>query len=74
MCTGHTSTPSRWRGKTAALLPTWPYATEDWIDKMLTGAFNQSSHPRPRTRPSAHEDSHRPDGRNIGHGVGVGVV
>ena len=24
VCTGHTSTPSRWSGKTAAELPTWP--------------------------------------------------
>ena len=32
--TGHTSTPIRISGNVAALLPTWPYATEDWIDRM----------------------------------------
>jgi hypothetical protein len=33
--TGHTSTPIRISGKVTALLPTCPYATDDWIDKMV---------------------------------------
>ena len=38
MNTGHTSTPIRISGKIAALLPTCPYATEDWIDKIVVTA------------------------------------
>ena len=33
--TGQTSTPIRISGNVAALLPTWPYATEDWMDKIV---------------------------------------
>ncbi len=29
--------PRRWSGKTAALLPTWPKATEDWIESSSMG-------------------------------------
>ncbi len=46
MCTGHTSTPRRWSGKTAAELPTWPYATEDWMDRIVvTGPSSQTVGP-----------------------------
>ncbi|GLY15029.1 hypothetical protein Kisp01_20440 [Kineosporia sp. NBRC 101677] len=33
VCTGTTSTPMRCSGKTAAELPTCPWATADWMDK-----------------------------------------
>lgn len=54
--TGHTSTPRRCMGKTADELPTWPKATEDWIDRMVcTGAFCRTPayarrHATPRDR------------------------
>ena len=38
MSTGQTSTPILIRGKVAALLPTWPYATEDWMDRIVVTA------------------------------------
>ena len=44
--TAHTSWPSRCNGKVAAELPTWPYATNDWIDRKRIAP---SWHRRPRT-------------------------
>ena len=41
MLTGQTSCPSRCSGKVAAELPTWPYATDDWMDRIrMTGSVN----------------------------------
>src|SRR6476661_1637141 len=48
--TGHTSCPSRWRGKVAAELPTWPYATNDWIDKKRISPSWHPSEDRPVRR------------------------
>src|SRR5213076_904641 len=45
--TAHTSWPSRCNGKVAAELPTWPYATNDWIDRKNTRPSWQG---RPRSR------------------------
>ena len=30
-----TSAPSRCSGNTALALPTWPYATQDWMERMF---------------------------------------
>jgi hypothetical protein len=35
--TGSTSTPMRCSGNTAAELPTWPYATADWMERIFIG-------------------------------------
>ena len=34
--TAQTSAPSRCKGNTALALPTWPKATQDWMERMFT--------------------------------------
>src|SRR5690625_249048 len=69
--TGHTSIPSRCSGNTAALLPTWPYVTADWIDKICTMTMYGHGFCTHRARFASRDRTRQPGdllGQWTGHG------